>query len=91
MWCIYTESSSAIVQARGHNILAAVLIISALVTGTVIILFLFKRSGYRPHIPEKLYAFDNPLFSSRTQPDLVDTNKLVATAAEENSGSVITV
>uniref|UniRef100_A0A8D0CPC0 Mannose receptor, C type 1b n=1 Tax=Sander lucioperca TaxID=283035 RepID=A0A8D0CPC0_SANLU len=78
-------------QTRGHIILAVVLAIT--VIAIVIALFLFKKSGLRLPIPERLSTFDNPLFfnNERSQPDLVDTNKLVANAEEENSGSVITV
>lgn len=74
-------------------ILAAALVIAAIAIGTVITLFLFKKSGRRLPIPEKLSTFDNPLFfnNERSQPDLVDTNKLVANAEEENPGAVITV
>ncbi|XP_070774848.1 macrophage mannose receptor 1-like [Enoplosus armatus] len=80
-------------QTRGHIILAVVLVIAAIAIGTVIVLFLFKKSGRHLAIPEKLTAFDNPLFSSneQSQPDVVDTNKLVANAEEENPGPIITV
>ncbi|XP_040911918.1 macrophage mannose receptor 1-like [Toxotes jaculatrix] len=78
---------------RGHIILTAVLVITVTVIGIFIVIFFFKKSGHRLPIPEKLTAFDNPLFFSneRTQPDLVDTNKLVANAEEENTEPVITV
>ncbi|XP_041804377.1 macrophage mannose receptor 1-like [Chelmon rostratus] len=79
--------------SRGHSILAVLLIITALATGTVIVLFLYKKSGRHLPIPEKLTTFDNPLFfnNERSQPDLVDTNKLVANAEEETPGPVVTV
>uniref|UniRef100_A0A7N9AS74 Mannose receptor, C type 1b n=1 Tax=Mastacembelus armatus TaxID=205130 RepID=A0A7N9AS74_9TELE len=79
-------------QTRSHIILAVVLIITAIVTGTVII-FLFKKSGSRLLIPEKLTTFDNPLFFSneRAQTNMVDTAKLVANAEEENPGPTVTV
>lgn len=74
-------------------ILASVLVIAAISTGTGIALFLFKKSGHRLPVPEKLSTFDNPLFfnNERSKSDLVDTNKLVANAEEENPGAVITV
>ncbi|XP_034742576.1 macrophage mannose receptor 1-like [Etheostoma cragini] len=80
-------------QTRGHIILAVVLAITVISIGAVIALFLFKKSGLRLPIPEKLSTFDNPLFFSneRYQPDLVDAKKLVVNADEENSVSVITV
>lgn len=84
MWWICTGRTTEEVQVRGHKILAVVLVISALVTGIVIVFFLFKKSGHRLHIPEKLTAFDNPLFKNeRAQPDLVDTDKLVVNAADQ--------
>ncbi|XP_070829826.1 macrophage mannose receptor 1-like [Chaetodon trifascialis] len=80
-------------QNRGHSVLAALLIITGLAVGTAIVLFLYKKSGRHLPIPEKLTTFDNPLFfnNERAQPDLVDTNKLVANAEEENAGPVVTV
>uniref|UniRef100_A0A7N6ADX3 Mannose receptor, C type 1b n=1 Tax=Anabas testudineus TaxID=64144 RepID=A0A7N6ADX3_ANATE len=78
---------------RIHTVLVAVLVIIAIVIAGIIIFILFKRSGRRLPIPEKFTAFDNPLFFSndRAQSGLVDTEKLVANAAAENSGSVIIV
>lgn len=80
-------------QNRRHIILAVVMVITLTVIGIVIVFFLFKKSGRRLPIPAKLTTFDNPLFFSneRARPDLVDTDKLVANAVEENPGSVITV
>ncbi|XP_070700688.1 macrophage mannose receptor 1-like [Pempheris klunzingeri] len=89
-----TASSLVNPKTRGHLILAVVLVILTLVIGTVIILFLFKKSGRHLPIPEKLRTFDNPLFFNNDQSDLVDTNKLVANeeaTAEENPEPVITV
>ncbi|XP_042352883.1 macrophage mannose receptor 1-like [Plectropomus leopardus] len=79
--------------ARGHNTLAVVLVIIVIAVGLGIALFLFKRSGRRLPIPEKLSTFDNPLFfnNERFHPNLVDTNKLVANAEEENSAPVISM
>nr|XP_020447208.1 macrophage mannose receptor 1-like [Monopterus albus] len=58
-------------QTRGHIILPAVLVIAAIVIGTVIIIFLFKKSGRRLPIPERFTTFDNPLFfnNERAQPE----------------------
>ncbi|KAI3374792.1 hypothetical protein L3Q82_021350, partial [Scortum barcoo] len=86
------EIPLAQLQTRGHNILAGVLVIAVIVIGMVIALFLFKKSGRRLPIPEKLSTFDNPLFFSNEQRQsaLVDTKKLVANAEEENIGAVIT-
>lgn len=80
-------------KTRGHTILAIVLVIGVIAIGAVITLFLFKKSGRPLPIPEKLSAFDNPLFfnNERSQPNLVDTNKLVANAEEENTGPIIDV
>ncbi|KAK2822605.1 hypothetical protein Q5P01_022670 [Channa striata] len=79
-------------QTRGHIILAVVLVITAIAIGAVIMFLLFKKSGHRLRIPEKLTTFDNPLFFSneRARPDLVDTDKLVANVEEENPGPIIT-
>ncbi|KAF1383676.1 hypothetical protein PFLUV_G00134320 [Perca fluviatilis] len=80
-------------QSRGHITMAVVLAITVIAIGAVIALFLFKKSGLHLPIPERLSTFDNPLFfnNEQSQSDLVDTNKLVVNAEEENSGSVITV
>uniref|UniRef100_A0A4W6EYQ1 Mannose receptor, C type 1b n=1 Tax=Lates calcarifer TaxID=8187 RepID=A0A4W6EYQ1_LATCA len=80
-------------QTRGHIILAVVLVITAIAMGIFVIGFLFKKSGHRLTIPEKLTTFDNPLFfnNERSQPDLVDTNKLVANAEEEHPEPIVTV
>ncbi|XP_026229722.1 macrophage mannose receptor 1-like isoform X2 [Anabas testudineus] len=88
-----TEKPKAEIQVRIHTVLVAVLVIIAIVIAGIIIFILFKRSGRRLPIPEKFTAFDNPLFFSndRAQSGLVDTEKLVANAAAENSGSVIIV
>ncbi len=77
-------------QTRGRIILAVVLVIAATAIGTVITVILFKKSGRRLPIPERLSTFDNPLFFNN-QSDLVDAKKLVANAEEENPGAIITV
>ncbi|XP_049454398.1 macrophage mannose receptor 1-like isoform X1 [Epinephelus fuscoguttatus] len=80
-------------QTHGHIILAVVLVITAIAIGTVITLFLFKKSGHRLLIPGKSSTFDNPLFftNERAKPGPVDTNKLVANAEEEDPVPVTTV
>lgn len=80
-------------QTRGRVVLPVVLVITAIIIGTAIALFLFKKSGRRLPIPEKLTTFDNPLFfnNERHRSEMVDTNKLVANAEEENPGPVVTV
>ncbi len=79
-------------QSRGHT-LVVMLIITVIAVGTVISFLLFKKSGGRLPIPEKLTTFDNPLFfnNERAQNDLANTNKLVANVEEESPGPVITV
>lgn len=73
--------------------MAVVLVIIGIAMGTAIAFFLFKKSGRRLPIPEKLTTFDNPLFfnNERSQNNLVATNKLAVNAEEENAGSVQTV
>ena len=78
---------------RGYIGLAIVLVTAGIVLGTVIALFLSKKSGRRLPILDKLTAFDNPLFFNnvQSQPDLVDTNQLVENAEEENPEPIITM
>ncbi|KAF0046776.1 hypothetical protein F2P81_000409 [Scophthalmus maximus] len=73
------SSSPVDTQSRGHVILAAVLLITAIAIGIFIVLFLFKKSGRHLPVPEKTTTFDNPVFVSneQSQQDLVDTNKVV--------------
>ncbi|KAG8014276.1 Macrophage mannose receptor 1 [Nibea albiflora] len=80
-------------QTRGRVVLPVVLVIIVIVICTAIALFLFKKSGRRLPIPEKLTTFDNPLFfnNDRHRSEMVDTNKLVANAEEEHPGPVVTV
>lgn len=80
-------------QTRGHVILAVVLATMLIVICVAIVLFIYKKSDRHPSIPGKFNTFDNPLFfgNERAQPDVVDTNKLLAYAEEEKSGSVITL
>ncbi|XP_034038309.1 macrophage mannose receptor 1-like [Thalassophryne amazonica] len=72
---------------------AVVVIVVTVILVGVIALVLFKKYGKRIQIPSKLTTFDNPLFfnNERSQPDVVDTSKLVENAAEENPEPVITL
>ncbi|KAM4727472.1 macrophage mannose receptor 1-like [Anableps anableps] len=85
----------AIPQSRAHTALTAILVIAGIAVGAGIAFFLFKKSGrHIPSIPvpRGLTAFDNPLFSNnRSQPDLVDSKKLVGNADEDNTQPVITI
>lgn len=78
-WICTASSSPVDTQSRGHVILAAVLLITAIAIGIFIVLFLFKKSGRHLPVPEKTTTFDNPVFVSneQSQQDLVDTNKVV--------------
>ncbi|XP_042353789.1 macrophage mannose receptor 1-like isoform X2 [Plectropomus leopardus] len=71
-------------QSQGHNILAVVLVITAIAVGTVIVLFLFKKFRHCLPIPKKYSTYNNPLFfnNERFQPSLVNTNKHVVNAEE---------
>lgn len=61
--------------------------------GAIVAIFLFKKSGRRLPMPQKLTTFDNPMFfnNERAQPNVVDSSKLVVNAEEEDPGSVKTV
>ncbi|KAI9544496.1 hypothetical protein NQZ68_001369 [Dissostichus eleginoides] len=74
-------------QTRGHVFLIVSLVIIAIVVGTLIALFLFKKSGRSLLIPTKLSTFDNVLFfnNERSKPDVIEI------AEEENPGLVITL
>ncbi|XP_038573590.1 macrophage mannose receptor 1-like [Micropterus salmoides] len=76
---------------RGHTALTVVLVITGIAIGAVVAFFLFVKSGQRLPILEGLITFDNPLFFSneRFQSDVVDTNKLVENAEEENPEPLI--
>lgn len=67
--------------------MAVVVVITGFAMGAVIVFFLCKKSRHILPIPENLNAFDNPLFFSNQQShsDVVDTNKLVENAGDENS------
>ncbi|XP_037131941.1 macrophage mannose receptor 1b isoform X2 [Syngnathus acus] len=66
-------------NSRGHTSLIVVLIITITSALAVLAFFLYKKS------PRSLPTFDNPLYfgRERTQPDVVDTNKLMEKAEEE--------
>ncbi|XP_040911919.1 macrophage mannose receptor 1-like [Toxotes jaculatrix] len=74
-------------RSRVHTSLVVVLII--LITSSLIVtaFFLYKKS------PRLIPTFDNPLYfgSERSQPDVVDTNKLIEKAEEENPEPIITL
>lgn len=72
---------------RFHTSLVVVLVIAVISTLMVIAFFLYKKTG-RP-----LPTFDNPLYfnGERTQPDVVDTNKLIENAEVENPEPIITL
>ncbi|KAM7400356.1 hypothetical protein PAMA_004850 [Pampus argenteus] len=72
-------------RSRVHTSLIVVLIIT--ITSTLIIttFFLYKKS------PKPLPTFDNPLYSERSQPDVVDTNKLIENAEVENPEPILSL
>ncbi|XP_070700689.1 macrophage mannose receptor 1-like [Pempheris klunzingeri] len=74
-------------RSRVHTSLIVVLIIIITSVLMVIAFFLYKKS------PRPLPTFDNPLYfdSERSQPDVVDTNKLIENAEEINSEPIITL
>ncbi|KAK2822607.1 hypothetical protein Q5P01_022672 [Channa striata] len=77
-----TDSSS-----RVHTTVVVVLIITITSTLIAVAVFLYKRS------PQPLPTFENPLYfgSQRSQPDVVDTNKLIENAEIEKSEPIITL
>uniref|UniRef100_A0A671U1P3 Mannose receptor, C type 1b n=1 Tax=Sparus aurata TaxID=8175 RepID=A0A671U1P3_SPAAU len=72
---------------RAHTTLIVVLIITA-VAGLMAATFFFYKKSAQP-----LPTFDNPLYfdSERSQPDVVDTNKLIENAEVENPEPIITL
>uniref|UniRef100_A0A3B4UJN7 Mannose receptor, C type 1b n=1 Tax=Seriola dumerili TaxID=41447 RepID=A0A3B4UJN7_SERDU len=74
-------------RSRVHTSLVVVLIIAITSSLIVIAFFLYKKS------PRPLPTFDNPLYfdSERSQPDVVDTNKLIENAEVENPEPIITL
>ncbi|TKS79617.1 Macrophage mannose receptor 1 [Collichthys lucidus] len=73
--------------SRVHTSLVVVLVITAVSMVIVAGFFLYKNS------PVPLPTFDNPLYfdSERSQPDVVDTNKLIENAEVENPEPIITL
>ncbi|KAM3850435.1 macrophage mannose receptor 1-like [Diretmus argenteus] len=71
-------------RQRGHITLAVVLVIMVISILAGVAFFLYKKGSWsaRPDLP----AFDNPLYfdGERSQPDVVDTNKLIENAEEES-------
>nr|XP_061795005.1 macrophage mannose receptor 1-like [Nerophis lumbriciformis] len=74
-------------SSRRHTSLIVVLIITLTSSLAVLGFFLYKKS------PRSLPTFDNPLYfgRERTQPDVVDTNKLIEKAEEETPEPMITL
>ncbi|XP_051266208.1 macrophage mannose receptor 1 [Dicentrarchus labrax] len=74
-------------HSRVHTSLIVVLMITLVSTLMVIAFFVYKRS------PRPLPTFDNPLYfdSERSQPDVVDTNKLIENAEVENPEPILTI
>lgn len=74
-------------QGRGHTSLIVVLIIVAVCALAAGAFVIYKKS------PRLIPTFDNPLYfeSDRTQPDVVDTNRLIENAEVENTEPIITL
>uniref|UniRef100_A0A3Q3MEK2 Mannose receptor, C type 1b n=1 Tax=Labrus bergylta TaxID=56723 RepID=A0A3Q3MEK2_9LABR len=72
-------------RSRVHTSLIVVLIITITSTLMAFAFFLYKKA------PRALPTFDNPLYfgSERSQPDVVDTNKLIENAEVENPEPII--
>ncbi|TNN55460.1 Macrophage mannose receptor 1 [Liparis tanakae] len=74
-------------RGRAHTSLIVVLVITISSTLIVVAFFIYKNS------PRPLPTFDNPLYfdSERSQPDVVDTNKLIENAEVEIPEPMITL
>ncbi|XP_042353142.1 macrophage mannose receptor 1-like isoform X2 [Plectropomus leopardus] len=72
-------------RSRVHTSLVVVLIIAITSSLIVVAFYLYKRS------PTPLPTFENPLYAERSQPDVVDTNKLIENAEVENPEPIITL
>ncbi|CAJ1072733.1 macrophage mannose receptor 1-like isoform X1 [Xyrichtys novacula] len=72
-------------RSRVHTTLVVVLVITIVSTLMAFGFFLYKKS------PTRLPTFDNPLYfgTERSQPDVVDTNKLIENAEVENPEPII--
>lgn len=74
-------------RSRSHTGLVVILVIAGISTLIAAGFFLYKKS------PAALPTFDNPLYfdGERSQPDVVDTNKLIENAEAENLEPIITL
>ncbi|XP_059201160.1 macrophage mannose receptor 1-like [Centropristis striata] len=75
-------------RSRVHTSLIVVLIITVTSSLIVLAFYMYKKSPRPSPTP-----FDNPLYfdSERSQPDVVDTNKLIESAEVENPEPIITL
>ncbi|KAM3604663.1 uncharacterized protein V6R79_014470 [Siganus canaliculatus] len=94
----YICKTAKVIGPIPHEYTALAVVLVALgIAGTVIAFFLFKK--YRQHlpisaIPAKLTAFDNPLFFTNngvSHTNVIDPEKLVVNAENENSETVVTI
>lgn len=74
-------------HGRGHTSLIVVLVIVAVCMLAAGAFLVYKKS------PRLIPTFDNPLYfeSDRSQPDVVDTNRLIENAEVENLEPIITL
>lgn len=72
-------------QSRVHSSLVVILIIVIISSLVAAAIFFYKKS------PRSLPTFENPLYSERSQPDVVDTNKLIEKAEEDNPEPIISL
>lgn len=74
-------------RSRAHTSLVVVLVIVVISTLMAMAFFIYKRS------PRPLPTFDNPLYfdGEQSQPDVVDTNKLIENAEVEHQEPIITL
>lgn len=82
-----TDFGGVISQGRGRTSLIVVLVIIAICTLAAGAFLVYKKS------PRLIPTFDNPLYfeSDRSQPDVVDTNRLIENAEVENPEPIITL
>ncbi|KAF3698790.1 Macrophage mannose receptor 1 [Channa argus] len=73
--------------SRAHTTLVVVLVITITSALIAVAVFIYKKS------PRPLPTFDNPLYfgGQQSQPDVVDTNKLIENAEIENPEPIITL
>lgn len=93
MCWICTVNPAVDPQANGQVILPAVLVITVIAIGTVIIFLIIKKSGCHLPLLKKSSTFDNPLFfnNEQSQPNLVESNNMAANGEKEEPGSAVTV